>query len=304
MSARPLDTASRGLALMLGGTALLTVMDALVKHLLGGGTPLMELLFIRSVLVCLALWTAFALRGESRRLAVIDRPGQLVRAAIGVAAPILFFSGLDRLSLTEATVIAYASTFSTVALSAWLLGERIGPLRWGGVVVGYAGVLVAIAPGRGESTLGHLLVLLSGIAISAFYVSGKRLTRSESAESLVFVYNLALGLVCALWMPFVWRTPEAADAAFIALFALVALSGQWCVTRAYAIADASLLAPIEYTALVWVVLIDVAVWQIVPDARVIAGATIIVGSCLFVAWRERRVRGAAPAAPRERGDLG
>lgn len=279
---------------MLLGIALLTFMDALVKHLLEGGVHLMELLFIRSVLICTGLWLAFAVQGGRAaragggRLVVVDRRGQALRALFGVLAPICFFSGLARLPLTDATVIAFASTFSTVALSAWWLGERVGPLRWAGVLAGYAGVLVAIDPARGELSLGHLYVLLASLAISAFYVSGKRLAGTDTAESLVFVYNGALGLVTLGWLPFVWRTPEPADAALIVLFALLAVCGQWCVTRAFALADASLLAPLEYTSLLWVVTIDMTFWQIVPEGHVLSGAAIIVASCLFVTYRERR----------------
>ena len=142
------DESSRGALLMALAVALLTLMDAVVKHLLEGGVHLMELLFIRSVLVGTGLWLVYSLRGNASSLLPVDRRGQAVRAAFGVLAPIFFFSGLARLPLTDATVIGFASTFSTVALSAWLLGERVGPWRWAGVVVGYAGVIVAIDPAR------------------------------------------------------------------------------------------------------------------------------------------------------------
>ena len=290
MPTRAFDTTSRGLALMLLGVALLTAMDGVAKRLLESEVHLMEILFIRSVLVCGGLWIAFAARRAGARLAIVDRRGQAVRALFGVTAPVLFFSGVARLPLTDATVIAFASTFSTVALSAWLLGERIGPLRWTGVAVGYVGVIVAIDPSRADSgtSIGHVLVLLSSVAISTFYVLGRRLARTETAESLVFAYNLALGLVAVGWLPFVWQTPSAREGALIALFAALAVGGQWCLTRALALAEVSLLAPLEYTALVWVVLIDLIVWQVVPAGRVLGGAAIIVAACLFVVYRERR----------------
>jgi len=294
MPVRTLPAGSQGLVLMVVGIGLLSVMDAVVKFLLESGVPLMELLFVRSVLVCGGLFLAFRLRGQGARLAIVDRRGQAIRAGIGVLAPVLFFSGLAQLPLTDATVIAFGSTFSTVALSAWWLRERIGPWRWASVAVGYVGVIVAIAPDRAESSLAHLYVVLSGVAISAFYISGKRLARTETSESLVFAYNLALGAAALLWVPFVWTTPTLPEAASLLAFALLAVAGQWCLTQAYALADASSLAPIEYTSLIWVVVIDIVVWQLVPDGRVVAGATIIIVACLSVAWREHRLERREP----------
>ena len=130
-------------------------------------------------------------------------------------------------------------------------------------------------------------MLLAALAISAFYITGKRLVLTETPMSLVLCYNLALGAVAFGWLPFVWRTPTPREAALIGLFALLAVGGQWCLTRAIALADVSLIAPIEYTSLVWVVVLDIAIWNIAPDARVLLGAAIIVGACLFVVWRER-----------------
>ena len=281
------DDLTRGVLLMTLAVALLTVMDALVKHLLEGGVHLMELLFIRSVLIGSGVWLVYSLRGSSASLLPVNRRGQAARALFGVLAPICFFSGLALLPLTDATVVGYASTFSTVALSAWLLGERVGPLRWAGVAVGYAGVIVAIDPERAEGSLGHLLVLLAALALSAFHVIGKRLVLTETPMSLVLCYNLALGLLALGWLPFVWRTPTLVEGLFVVLFALLAVGGQWCLTRAFALADVSVIAPLEYTSLVWVVALDAAVWNIAPEARVLAGAAIVIAACLFVFWRER-----------------
>ena len=106
--------------------------------------------------------------------------------------------------------------------------------------------------------------------------------------------NRKLGAAALLWVPFVWTTPTLPEAASLLAFALLAVAGQWCLTQAYALADASSLAPIEYTSLIWVVVIDIVVWQLVPDGRVVAGATIIIVACLSVAWREHRLERREP----------
>ena len=281
---------------MLLAVFLLTAMDAVAKATLERGVPLVELLFLRSVLICTGLQLAVRLRRETHRLAVVDRRGQLARAALGTAAPLLFFAGLARLPLTAATVVGFAATFSTVLLSMAVLGERVGPARWAGIVVGYAGVVIAVGPAREGPASGYALVLLASLAISGFYVAGKRLAASESPLSLVHAYNAVLGLVCLAALPFAWRAPDLASLALVAAFAALAVAGQWLVTVAYARGDASVVAPLEYTALVWVVAFDVVVWGAAPAAHTLVGAGVIVAASLFVLHRERRARAAGPGA--------
>ena len=281
-------SSTRAVPAMLAGVLVLTVMDAVAKRVLERGVPLAEMMFIRSVLICAGLQLVLRARGELGRLAVVDRRGQLLRGALGAAAPLLFFAALARMPLTAATVVGYAATFSTVLLSVWLLGERVGPWRWAGIVVGYLGVLVAVGPARDGPASGYVLVLLASLAISGFYVAGKRLAATVSALSLVNGYNAVLGVACLAALPFAWRGPDATSLALIGAFALLAVVGQWLLTWAYSAGDASLIAPLEYTSLVWVVALDVVVWGVAPAGHTLAGAAIIVAASLFVLYRERR----------------
>ena len=283
---------------MLLAVLLLTAMDAVAKATLERGVPLVEMLFLRSVLICAGIQLTVRARGEAGRLAIADRRGQLVRALLGTAAPLLFFAALARLPLTAATVVGFAATFSTVLLSMAVLGERVGPARWTGIVVGYAGVVVAVGPAGEGPASGYALVILASLAISGFYVAGKRLAATESPLSLVHAYNAALGLVCLAALPFAWRPLDATSLALIGLFAALGVCGQWLVTRAYASGDASVVAPLEYTSLVWVIVLDVAIWGAVPAGHTLAGAAIIVAAALFVLHRERLARARAARAAR------
>jgi len=284
--------ANRAVLVMLLGVLLLTIMDALAKRLLEGDVSLAQIMFLRSVLICGGLQLLLRARGDIARLRIVDRRGQLVRGLFGAAAPLLFFSALTRLPLTAATVVGYAATFTTVLLSVWWLGERVGRWRWIGIGAGYVGVLVAVLPGGfgsddAGSATGYLLAGLASIAISGYFVAGKRLSATESPLSLVNTYNAMLGLVCLVALPFVWRVPDPTTLALIGAFALLAVAGQWLLTYAYSIGDASLVAPLEYTSLLWVILLDVIVWHAPPAGNTLAGAGIIVASSLFVMHRER-----------------
>ena len=104
---------------------------------------------------------------------------------------------------------------------------------------------------------------------------------------MVNVYNAVLGLLCLTALPFVWRTPDATELALVVLFAALAVAGQWLVTTAFSIGDASLVAPLEYTSLLWVILLDTVLWSAAPAAHTLAGAAIIVAASLLVWYRER-----------------
>jgi len=154
-------------------------------------------------------------------------------------------------------------------------------------VVGYLGVFVAIDPSGEGNLIGYALALASSAAYAALFISGKILGKTESSESLVLFYNLGVGAVAAIWLPQVWQAMDAQDWLNIIGFSALAVTGQYCLTLSYSIADASLVAPMDYTALIWAVLFDVLIWQSIPSLQTMLGACIIIGSSAFVIWRQR-----------------
>jgi len=282
-----------GIGIALLGIGVLSGMDAVAKLVVSGELHLMQIMFMRSVIVVSVLVGVFALRGRSATLRPVRTRASLLRAAIGVLAPLCFFASLRYLPLTDATVVAYNSVFVITILSALVLGERVGAWRWSAIAVGYAGVVIALQPegaaGSG-SALGHALVLIASVSYASLAVAGKWLGSSESSASLVLVFNATVGIACLPWLPFVFQLPSAAEMLGVLTFALMAVSGQWLLTDAYRRIDGSLLAPLEYTSLVWVVLLDIAIWQDPPGARTLIGAAIIIAASLVVIYRERRRR--------------
>ena len=277
-----------GLILMLAGVGLLSTMDALAKWLISERLHVMQLLFVRSLLICIGLWFFYSARGQVRALTARNKRAQWLRGLLGFLAPFCFFSALVYLPLTNSHVVGYGSIFMITIASALVLKEHIGPHRWTAVVIGYVGVLIAIGPTGGGSLVGYALVLLASAAYAGLFISGKWLSSTETPASLVFYYNLGVGAVAMLWLPWVWQTPSFSEWAPVVLFALIAVFGQYCMTRAYALADASLLAPLEYTSLLWVVVFDVVIWQTLPAANTLVGSMVIIASSLYVIHRERR----------------
>ena len=278
---------ARAVLIALGGILTLTVMDAVAKQLVTGDLNLIQVMALRSLFVVMAFLLLIRLRSAPHKILPTRWRPQLLRAAVGIIAPLGFFASLRYLPLTNATVIAYNSVFVTSILSALILKERVGPWRWAAIAVGYIGVAVALEPTGAGSTIGYTLVLVASVSYSALAISGKWMGDTESSSSLVLTYNSMLGLVCLALLPWFWQTMSLASVAMVALFAMMAVAGQLMLTEAYRRLDGSLVAPLEYTSLVWAVLLDVMIWSTTPTVRTLGGATIIILASLLVLHRER-----------------
>ena len=135
--------------------------------------------------------------------------------------------------------------------------------------------------------IGYLLVLCASLGYAFLFISGRMLSATESVPSLVFSFNIGVGICAMLMLPFFWRDMVWMDVAFVGLIAALALLGHLSLTTAFARAPASSIVPFEYTALLWAVLFDIAFWNVLPPATTWAGATLIVGSGLYMIHRER-----------------
>ncbi|MEE9322257.1 MAG: DMT family transporter [Granulosicoccus sp.] len=275
-----------GVAIALGGIGVLTMMDAVAKLIVSGELHLMQILFVRSAIIVTGMLSVYRFRSTSTNLKPVKWGLQIIRGLIGSIAPIAFFSALRYLPLTDATVIAYTSVFFTTILSAIVLRERVGIWRWSAILIGYAGVLLAIPPDGDGAWFGYFLVLIASLAYSTLAISGKWLTRSESTASLVIIYNLCVAAVTLFWLPTVWQPLSLSQITPLALFGLMAVVGQFMLVEAYRRLDGSLMAPLEYTSLAWAIALDILIWNDVPGPRVLLGAFIIIAASLFVIHRE------------------
>ena len=277
----------QGIAYMVTGIGLLSLMDALVKWLGEGGVHPMQLIAMRSwIIVCL-----FLLFYASRKQGATLKPNNALavhgRSALGFFAPLLFFLSLQYLPIANVTVTFFSSTFMITVLSWPILKERVGWHRIMAIVVGFIGVLIAVET-RGDvmDWRGYVLCLLGSLAYSVLFITGRLLSRSESTVALVFSFNLVLGLIATLLLPWFWQAVDRTQLLYILLFSLLALFGHLCITKAFAHSPVGVLAPYEYTALFWAVITGYLIWGDVPGLRVWIGATLIIGAGLYVIYRE------------------
>ena len=275
---------------MVAGIFLLSVMDAVAKWLVKDKLDPIQLITVRSWFVITVLFAYYTLK--KRRIEITpNRPiAQGVRGLLGFLAPYCFFKSLQTLPLADATVIFFSGIFMITALSWPLLKEKVGLHRWSAVIVGFIGVLIAMNPRGGGQSIGYIYCLIGSLTYALLFISGRLLSKTESVISLVFTFNLGLGITCTLLVPLVWVPMTSSLLVVVFLFSMLALSGHICITTAFSKAPVGVIAPFEFSGLIWTVLLGYLIWSEIPANNVVVGATIIVICGLYVIYRESKLK--------------
>jgi drug/metabolite transporter (DMT)-like permease len=190
--------------------------------------------------------------------------------------------------LSTAYAITFVAPMLVTAMAGPLLGERVGPGRWVAILVGLVGVLVILRPtGQGMATLGGLAILLAAICYAASAITVRLLAQRDSIQSMVLWFIVLLSLGAGLMAAPGWLPLQTSDLWVIAGVGVSGSLAQVALTEAFRRGEASLIAPFEYSALVWGVCLDLALWHVLPDGVSWIGAGIIVVSGLYLLRREK-----------------
>ncbi len=270
---------------MLAAVALFAIMDACLK-LLSGYPPFQVATLRAAASLPLVLVWAWLTIG----FAALARPRwslHLLRGAIGIVMLAAFIYALRTLPLSTAYSIFFVSPLIITALSALVLGERVGLRRWSAVVGGLVGVLVILRPtGEGVFTIGGVAVLVSAVCYAVSAITIRVLGRTDSTQSMVVWLLAMLTLGSGVLALPAWTPIERGDWLIIAGVGVSGALGQVALTEAFRLGEASVIAPLEYTALAWGLGLDLFLWQVLPDTVTWIGATIIIFSGLYLMRRE------------------
>jgi drug/metabolite transporter (DMT)-like permease len=293
----------RGIAAMLVAVAAFAGMDAILK-LLTEHYPPMQIGALRGAASLPFVLASTALLGRWRELRPVRWQLHLVRGVLAVIMLAGFIYAVKMLSLADAYAIFFVAPLLVTAFAVPILGEHVDWRRWVAIGVGLAGVLVMLQPsGEALSAIGTIGALVSAVAYALASVSVRVLTRTDTTTSMVFWFLVLLTLFAgALALPG-WIPVRRADWGWIAALGAMGSVGQHFITEAFRNAPASVIAPFEYTALLWGVAIDWAFWSVVPGGRLFAGSAVIIAAGLYLIWRERQLHQSlaasleAPAGP-------
>ncbi len=272
---------------MLVAVALFALMDAGLK-LLSPHYPALQVAALRgaSALPLVLTWSLLTI--GARGLLRVHWPLHLLRGALGVAMMAGFVYGLRTMPLSTAYAITFIAPLLVTAMAVPILGEKVGPRRWAAIFVGLIGVLVVLRPtGEGMMTLGGLAILLAAICYAGAAITVRLLAQRDSTQAMVFWLMLILVLAGGALSWHEWVPIRAEHWWVIGGIGITGTLAQVALTEAFRRGEASLVAPLEYTALIWGVLLDLTLWDVLPDGMTWVGAAIIVVSGLYLIKRER-----------------
>lgn len=282
-----------GIVYMIAATALFASSSAISK-LLVVDYPVGEILFTRCAvgLVCVS---AFILPRFGPSVFYTRRLGAHAARSLSQACSQTFILiAFSLMPLAGAVAINFSAPLFATLVAALLFKETVGRARWVALLVGFAGVLLVVHPGPDTFQIGSLFALGNAVLYGSVTVGVRRMTATESTETLTIYQLLMLTCVFALSLPFGFVMPGWNDAAAMALNGAGNALGQYWWTRALHLAPTSAVVPFNYFSLVWAMLLGFLVWGDIPTLQLLAGSAVVVGSGLFLLWSETRRRRQAP----------
>ncbi|RZI74176.1 MAG: DMT family transporter [Variovorax sp.] len=278
----------RGIAAMLLACAFFACMDALLKNLAGHYPPV-QVMALRGLtalpLVCLYI----AFRREAA--GVFNRRLRwrlhLLRVVLNMTMLVLFVQGLKTLGLAEAYTITFVAPLLMVLIAVPMLGEAIWLRHWIALGLGFAGVVIALRPDEGALlSTGALAMLAAAVCYAMSNMLGRLISRTESSASLVFWTTLGMAVGGGLLSAPHWVPIQPQHSWWLAGLAVSGFLGQIAIAEAFRHGQAAAIAPFEYSALAWAIVLDWLFWAAVPQAWTLAGGALIIASGLWLARTE------------------
>ena len=289
-AARPapgISDALRGILLMCAGVSTFPFMNAAVK-LLSPHYPSAQITWARFTGHLVVMLVIFLPRYRWALLRTRRPTVQIGRSVLMLVSNLVFVMAIGSVPLATASAIGFTSPLLVTALSVPLLGESVGWRRWSAVGVGFVGALVVIRPGSGFTDPAVLLILASSFAYALYQIATRFVGRYDNAATGIIFAALFGSLAMSLVMPFVFVLPRSVwDALLFCSLGLLGGYGHYLVIRAFQLGPAAVIAPLGYVELIGTTALGYLVFNNFPDLWTWVGASLIIASGIYLAWRER-----------------
>jgi len=287
-----------GIFLKVSSVIVFIAMATCIKTV-AGDVPPGQTVFFRSLFAMPVIIIWLTASGHLRDGLITKNPmGHVWRGLVGTIAMGCGFTALGLLPLPEVTAIGYASPLLVVIFAAMFLGEQVRVFRLSAVALGMIGVLIIVGPRLsviGTSgmdalqTLGVVITLAGATFAALAQIFVRKLITKESTPAIVFYFSLTATVLSLVTLPFGWVIPNTTQTALLVFAGLAGGVGQILLTNSYRHADASVIAPFEYSSMLLALLIGFFLFDEVPTLTVLAGAAIVVSAGLLIIWRERQL---------------
>lgn len=287
-----------GIMLKIVSVAVFVGMSSCIKA--AGTVPAGQIVFFRSFFAIFPIIVLLAFQGKLGTAFSTKRPlNHIARGVVGVCAMGLGFIALTRLPLPEAITLNYAQPLLVVVFSSIFLGEAIRVYRWSAVAVGLVGVLVISWPeltllGSGaalgdQEVLGVIAALVAAAISAVAMLLVRNLVQSEPTATIVLWFSVTASVLALLSLPFGWQALTLAQAGLLIAAGFCGGLAQILMTAAYRHAEASVVAPFEYTSMLLGIAVGYLAFGDVPTVHMLVGGTIVVAAGIFIIWRERQL---------------
>lgn len=286
----------RGIIFKVMSVCMFMGMASLVKAA-SGDVPPGQAVFFRSFFALPIILGWLAIRHELRNGWKTKNPlGHFWRGLVGTSAMGLGFTGLGLLPLPEVTAIGYAAPLLVVVFAAMFLNEEVRAFRLSAVALGMVGVLIVLSPRLSvgatldsSETLGAIVVLMGAVLAALAQVFVRKLVATESTAAIVFWFTITSSIMALFTLPWGWVMPSWQMALMLVMAGLLGGIGQILLTSSYRYADASLVAPFDYTSMLLALLIGYFIFDEVPTGTMLIGACIVITAGVLIIWRERKL---------------
>lgn len=287
-----------GIMLKIVSVAVFVGMSSCIKA--AGTVPAGQIVFFRSFFAIFPIIVFLAFQKKLGTAFSTKRPlNHIARGVVGVCAMGLGFFALTRLPLPEAITLNYAQPLLVVVFSSIFLGEAIRVYRWSAVAVGLVGVLVISWPeltllssgaALGDQEVLGVIAALVAAAISAVaMLLVRNLVQSEPTATIVLWFSVTASVLALLSLPFGWQALTPVQAALLVVSGFCGGVAQILMTAAYRHAEASVVAPFEYTSMILGIAVGYLAFGDVPTVHMLIGGLIVVAAGIFIIWRERQL---------------
>ena len=289
----------RGILWFLFAVLVFSTMDVVAKHLTAH-YPIPQIVWARHTLPLLVLAVVLNRRlpgfMTSRRVGL-----QVARSCLLLGASVCFYFALRVLTLADATAVTFVGPLLAVAMSVPLLGEWVGPRRWTGVLIGFVGALIIIRPGTGVMEFAAFLPLGAALCFALYQIATRRLRGIDDPVTTLAFMAVTGTVVTSAIVPFFWILPDLAGGLLMGSLGMLGTTGHFALIKAFESAPVSVIAPFDYTALIWAALFGYFIFNEMPDTFTILGALVITGSGLYILRRESVRSVVAPEVPGNAG---
>jgi drug/metabolite transporter (DMT)-like permease len=268
----------RGSLIVLLASLVAVLMTSLIKHL-GQSIPVVEILFIRQILVLVIISPVILKNIDSVFRTRVLRL-HVLRSSLSVIAMLTGFIAVVHLPLAEVTAISFVRTLFTTILAIFFLREVVGVRRWASVIVGFIGVLVIVRPETDNINIYALLAIVSAFFVSSINILMRKLSQIENSSTIMVYQSIFVTLAMAGPAIYLWVMPTLDEA-----FLILVIGGLSSLIQAYKVGEAAAIAPMEYFRLLYAVVIGIVFFAEVPTLWTLGGAGIIIASTLYTLHR-------------------